>query len=263
LDDLIILPCVTEQDKQPSSIDSEPRCLNCGSLFTGNFCNECGQSGSVQRYSLKAIGREIYDQFRKIDATTTYRTFWQLAIQPGEFVRSYLSGQRVGFLGPVKYFFYSFVVQVFVGVWLFWLTNDSSFKELGHLEFRVEIVSFITTGFWGVLWALFYRKSGLTVIENMVAAILFVAQANFLSIILQLISYPLIRSGLLATSAVDIGKLSLQIIYSFYFVRKLFQEAFTSLIPKQLVLSVLYVVLVFLIFFLLFVSEMALKGEFK
>jgi hypothetical protein len=140
------------------------------------------------------------------------------------------------------------VVQIAVGSWLFWLTNDRSFENLSHIEFRTEIVTFISTGFWGILWWVFYRKSDLNVVENMVAAVFFVGQLNFLGIILALIAFPFLKAEIIAKDLLLNLELLLQYIYAFYFVRTLFRERYLLLIPKQLLLSVLYFILVIIIF---------------
>ena len=246
-----------------SPSDVERRCLNCDSELPGAYCGNCGQSASTRPYTITSIGLEIYEQFRKIDALTTLRTFWRLTVSPGDFVSSYLAGKRVGFLAPIKYFFYSFVVQVIIGGWLFWLTNDHSFENLNHDQFRVEIISFVSTGFWGVLWYFFYRRSALNIVESIVAAIFFVAQVNFFAIILQLLAVPLIQAVLITNNTLSVVDLVVTLAYSFFFARQLFQDKLVLLIPKQLLLSVLFFILVLVIFIVVFASQEILKGNVK
>ena len=74
-------------DKE-SETNSEVQCLNCGSPVLGRFCQECGQASSTERYRFASLGRELYDQLRKIDASTTARTFFSLLRDPGTFVRT-------------------------------------------------------------------------------------------------------------------------------------------------------------------------------
>lgn len=234
-------------------------CLNCDAELFGSFCENCGQSSSIQRYDLKTIGHEIYEQFRKIDAMTTLRTFWQLTTRPGEFVSSYLAGRRTGYLAPIKYFFYSFVVQVLVGGWLFWLTNDRSFESLRTVDFRVEVISFVSTAFWGGLWYLFYRRSNLNIVECIVAAVFFVAQVNFFAIIVQLITFPLIKAVPGVENMLQIIEFAIPLGYSFFFVRQLFDDKVLVLIVKQTVLSLLFIALVFLVFVIVYGLEIVMR----
>ena len=226
-----------------SPVHSEGSCLNCGAELAGKFCAECGQPSATERYRFASLGREVYGQLRKIDAGTTAKTFWALFRHPGEFVRSYLSGKRVGYLGPIKYFFYSFVVQILFSGFAFWLTNERVFSTSANIDLRFEIVSLVSTAFWGLLWALFYRRSELNTVENVVAAIYFVAQVNFISVVLQVLLLPFAKMSAWVLDYSGIVDTALTIGYSFYFVRTLFNERILLLVPKQLILIVLYVVL--------------------
>lgn len=235
-------------DKE-SETNSEVQCLNCGSPVLGRFCQECGQASSTERYRFASLGRELYDQLRKIDASTTARTVFALLRDPGTFVRDYLSGKRVGFLGPIKYFFYSFVVQVLLGGIVFWLTHDRAFSSTSAIDLRFEIVSLISTVFWGLLWALFYRRSELNTVENVVAAIYFVAQVNFVAFFVQLIVFPFARFAAGLRDYLGLLDILITVGYSFYFARSLFSERLVLLVPKQLILTALYVVLLLITLF--------------
>ena len=216
-------------------------CLNCEAKLNGTFCSECGQPASTGRYSFRALGNEIYGQFRKLDISTTAKTFWELIRRPGEFVHSYLAGRRVGFLNPVKFFFYSFVANVLVSGWIVWLTNDRQFEATAS-GFRYEIASFVSTIFWGLLWALFYRRSKLNTVENIVAAILFVGQANFLSLIGQVATAPFVIELPAARNYFEVAQLGVYVVYSFFFSATVFRDPWYLLIPKQLVLVLMLVI---------------------
>ena len=74
----------------------ERSCLNCGNLFTGAYCNVCGQSADVEPYSYKSLLREFNHQIRKIDIVATFATSRDLFKRPGEFIRNYLAGNASG-----------------------------------------------------------------------------------------------------------------------------------------------------------------------
>jgi hypothetical protein len=223
--------------------------LNCDTPLTGKFCRECGQSASVARYRFASLGGELYDQLRKVDIGRTAKTIWALLRRPGGFVRGYLAGKRVGYLAPIKYFFYSFVVQMLFGEFAFWLTHDRTFSGFAKIDLRLEVVTLASTVFWGILWALIYRRSKLNTVENVVAAIYFVAQVNFLATASEMVLLPFgaIASAIRENSGII--EVLLTMGYSFYFAGTLFNERILLLIPKQAFLTALYVTLLFFLVF--------------
>ena len=217
-------------------------CLNCGCASVGRFCPECGQPAATARYRFASFGREFYDQMKKIDLATTTGTFWQLLRRPGGFVRDYLEGRRVGFAPPVKYFFYSFVSQVLLSGWIVWLTGDRTLASLQSIDLRMEILMLISTVFWGLLWALMYRRSELNTVENIVAAIYFIAQTNYYSILLTVAALPLTRLGAGLAEAEALIEILIVPVYAFVFARGLFRESVIPTVLKQSVLALLFLV---------------------
>jgi hypothetical protein len=227
---------------------NEAVCLNCAERSVGAFCPACGQSRFTSRYTVSSLIAEVYSEVRKLDLTTSARTVKELTIQPGEFVRGYLGGKRVGVLNPIKFFFYSFVVQVLFGTFAFWYTGDHQYDSLVKLDYRLEFTSLISTAFWGLFWALFFRSSGLNIVENVAAAIFFVGQANFLGLILNVIGLLLHNIAPNVGYPLMIGDVLVDVIYGLYFARRLFQEPLRWLIPKQILLSLLFVIVTLLVF---------------
>lgn len=218
-------------------------CLNCSANTNGAFCNECGQAVSVERYSLRSLVREIYLRFRSFEAVSTYRTFKALSVEGGEFVRRYLAGKRVGFTNPIVYFFYYFILEIFVVRSLQVVTADPSFGDHGVTGFDLQVIALIATIFWGIFWWVLFRKSGLNLVENSVAALYFVAHVNIISLTFLALSavfvswYP--SAKYLSAAATGL----LYFAYGIYFGRHLFNDPIWKLIPKQLFLTVVYVVI--------------------
>ena len=246
------MPDSVSETLNSSEKDREERsCLNCGCRLKHSFCPSCGQASSTERYAFDTIFSEVYNHFRSIDLTTTFRTFVELIRRPGDFIRNYLNGQRVGYLNPVKFFFYSFVVSILVGGWVFWLTNDKEFQSLSKLDLRLEIAALISTVFWGLLWKLFYRKSGLNLAENIIVGLFLVGQTNFLSLLVSLILILLPfwkGEAALRASISDIAGIVIALGYSTILAKQLFREQLYLLIPKQVILSLLYFVLIIIVF---------------
>lgn len=68
-------------------------CKNCNTLFTGNYCNHCGQKADVGRLDLKHLLHNFFHAFTHMDAGYLH-TLKELAYRPGHSIREYLQGKR-------------------------------------------------------------------------------------------------------------------------------------------------------------------------
>ncbi|WP_017665995.1 DUF3667 domain-containing protein [Porphyrobacter sp. AAP82] len=93
-------------------------CANCQTVFTGNFCPECGQQGHIHR-SLAAIGHDIMHGVLHLDGKL-WETLPLLAFKPGELTRRYIAGERAKFVSPMAMFLFTvfamFAVFQMVGI---------------------------------------------------------------------------------------------------------------------------------------------------
>jgi len=100
--------------------------------------------------------------------------------------------------------------------------------------------------FWGVVWWGVFRRSGLNLVENIVAAVYFTAQTFIYTLLLRLILAPFIigRPDISGTVlvATDIG---IYLTYSFFFTYRLFRETGLRLILKQLALIIAFLMIAF------------------
>ncbi len=71
--------------------DTQCKCACCGTEFVGNFCPRCGQSASVNRFSLK----QAIDLFLDV---------WDVNNR-SVMIRDYLNGMQAGYFSPFKMFF--------------------------------------------------------------------------------------------------------------------------------------------------------------
>ncbi len=244
---ICIISVVAEESKE-NVVDGEPAvqiCLNCGGELDGAFCKQCGQSALVERYTLKSLAHEIYQKFRSLDATATFNTFKALTLRGGSFVEDYLAGKRVGFTNPIVYFFYFFVIEIFLIRGLRWLIGDPSFGQQGVSGVDLQIVALASTVFWGFLWWAFFRSSGLNLVENAVAAVYYVAQVNILSLVFLVISAFFAKRYPWIVQANTLGEVLVYFGYGIYFGKSLLKDPLWRLVPKHLVLSVIYFLILF------------------
>ncbi|MCZ8370717.1 MAG: DUF3667 domain-containing protein [Porphyrobacter sp.] len=93
-------------------------CANCQTVFSGNFCPECGQKAHIHR-SLAAIGHDILHGVLHLDGKL-WETLPLLTFKPGHLTRRYIAGERARFVSPMSMFLFTvfamFAVFQMVGI---------------------------------------------------------------------------------------------------------------------------------------------------
>src|ERR1700744_5125781 len=77
-------------------------CLNCDTLYEGNFCPECGQRVKTHRVTFETVLHEIPHSFFHLEKGFFF-TFKQMSLRPGQAIKEYLAGKRVNYLSPFAY----------------------------------------------------------------------------------------------------------------------------------------------------------------
>lgn len=88
----------------PAMPGGESTCLNCGTVYAGNFCPRCGQNRRVERITMSKMLRNVLNGFTNIDRGFFY-TLVAVVVSPGRLVRSYLAGRRVSYFHPFQMLF--------------------------------------------------------------------------------------------------------------------------------------------------------------
>lgn len=77
-------------------------CKNCGYVFEGNYCSNCGQAANTKRLSWGFIIHNLeYDIFN-FDHGIIY-TVGQIFVRPGKTIKEYLDGKRKKYTPPITY----------------------------------------------------------------------------------------------------------------------------------------------------------------
>lgn len=92
-------------------------CLNCGTVFTGEYCPACGQKASTDRITVRLALQSLIATITSLDGKF-FRTMGNLFWRPGHLVRDYISGKRALYMHPVRLLstlvaIYLFVVFIF------------------------------------------------------------------------------------------------------------------------------------------------------
>ena len=100
------------------------KCACCGTEYVGNFCPRCGQSASVNHFSLKqAI--DLFLDVWDVNNRSVFRTIRDMLLRPGYMIRDYLNGMQAGYFSPFKMFFMLATLSLLVENGVFFSPNES------------------------------------------------------------------------------------------------------------------------------------------
>jgi hypothetical protein len=76
-------------------------CKNCGHVFEGKYCNECGQSAKTKRIDHEFLWEDIEHGLLHYDKGIGY-SLKKIFGQPGYVISGYIAGQRVNHFRPIS-----------------------------------------------------------------------------------------------------------------------------------------------------------------
>ncbi|MEL6542303.1 MAG: DUF3667 domain-containing protein [Pseudomonadota bacterium] len=79
-------------------------CANCGTMFSGKFCPNCGQKAHIHR-TLTAIAHDLIHGVLHLDGKLSH-TLPLLIFKPGRLTRRYIEGERAKFVSPMSMFLF-------------------------------------------------------------------------------------------------------------------------------------------------------------
>ncbi|MDX2128171.1 MAG: DUF3667 domain-containing protein [Chloroherpetonaceae bacterium] len=112
---------------------SEQTCLNCGTVYQGNFCPNCGQPAreGLKTSFGKFIKESVLDFFMwDSRLVKTLRIFFRF---PGALTQEYNQGKRIGYLPPFRFFLFSTIVFFILNGFL---NGSKDETEEGKSKFR-------------------------------------------------------------------------------------------------------------------------------
>ena len=112
------------QAETQSATEAQPRttkCLNCGTVFEGDFCPKCGQSAKTGRFTLKFIWENliaaIFGSYGGI-----WFTLKNMFTRPGKMMVEILDGKRRSYFSPFPMLL--FILTLFILVYSFTGSHD-------------------------------------------------------------------------------------------------------------------------------------------
>jgi hypothetical protein len=81
------------------------RCKSCGNLFTGNYCNQCGERVLTKEdRSFKTLATQVFTALTLAD-NKFISTLWLMVKHPGFISREFTEGRTVRYMKPLSIFF--------------------------------------------------------------------------------------------------------------------------------------------------------------
>ena len=149
-------------------------CKNCGNLFQGNYCNNCGQPAHTHPINTNFVMHDIRHGLFHIDGGLLYSA-QQLFLRPGHTIREYIDGKRAKHYKPfsmviVLASFYGLLYHL-LEIDLFRTVQDDSFNHEQLNGWMAHYYAFITLALIPVFSLssyLMFRRSGYNFVEHMV-----------------------------------------------------------------------------------------------
>ncbi len=186
--------------------DQPQPCINCDHTGSGHFCSNCGQKLEIQAITWSYVASDFLDKWFGID-TKYGRTVIDLFKHPGEVIRTYLSGNKVRYVGPLGYYIVmsALLILLFealnISIDQFLMSNTESLgmnmseQTTQQQEFQVLVNQWMAKNFrfiGGLMvpflalgGKIFYRKT--TYLHHVITAAYFQSHTTWFSLIMLLI----------------------------------------------------------------------------
>lgn len=188
-------------------------CKNCGHIFAGNYCNNCGQSSKTKRIDVKFIWTDIEHGLLHVNKTL-FHSLKNLFLDPGRTIKEFLEGKRIHHIMPISL---CIILATIYAVLYHILKINLSTSHERNVEEATEY--FFSHYYWFVVATipiyafttkLFFRFKQYNYWEYLVVAAYKLSQRLFVHILSIPIFYMLttdaaIKNFLLVLSCIDVG----------------------------------------------------------
>ncbi len=99
--------------RRTDAMAEEHKCLNCETVFRGNYCPVCGQSAREKRLSFADIFSNLMGIILNMEKGFLY-TVLCLILRPGYMIRDYISGHRIRYTRPIQLLFILATISIAV-----------------------------------------------------------------------------------------------------------------------------------------------------
>lgn len=164
-------------------------CKNCGNVFEGNYCNNCGQPAETHAVNASFIAHDVQHGLFHFESGLLYSA-GQLFLRPGHTIREYLHGKRVKHYKPISMVI---VVATLYGVLYHFLhlnifkgvdVEGFDIKDLSELvSHHFALVTLATIPLYALSSYLVFRKQGYNYTEHIILNSFYSTQRLWIRII--------------------------------------------------------------------------------
>jgi len=116
------------------------KCSNCGALFSGKYCNTCGQEKVTERLQTGYLIKQAVHGIFHWESSIFY-TFYELLIRPGEVISNYIKGRRKPYVKPIAYFIFIQALYVLTILWISSVKPEKNFSAFNIISYGSNIES--------------------------------------------------------------------------------------------------------------------------
>ena len=124
------------QTSQTTNTEVTTKCLNCGTVFHGKFCPECGQRADTQRFTIKSIFQNFILGILSNDGGV-WITLKSLFTKPGQMMVDFINGKRKSFFSPFPMLFLT--LSFYIVIFTFTGSKKNDYDKMFSDENQTEI----------------------------------------------------------------------------------------------------------------------------
>ncbi len=125
-------------DKNGNLPQETTECLNCSTLFTGNYCSRCGQKRDTNRLTFRAVTHNFWGVLTNLEQGF-FHTLATLFLCPGKMIREYIAGKRRDYLNPFQMLFIVATLYTFLHTVIYYRTTGINPFSV-HIEINPEVL---------------------------------------------------------------------------------------------------------------------------
>lgn len=169
------------------------RCKNCQHLYTGQYCNVCGQAADTHKINLHYMWHDIQHGLFHVDKGILY-SFKELYTRPGHTIREFIDGKRVKHFKPLSlvivlatmygFMYHYFNISVIPEVDFSENPEEKSVIEKLNLwlSMHLSLTHVVLIPVYALFSYLFFRKQGYNYAEHLILNAYSIGQRLFFMI---------------------------------------------------------------------------------